>query len=54
MAAISAPPAPLPEQVHLGDFWIPQRGLLAFGDGLFEEYDPMQHQQAATRHEVAS
>jgi hypothetical protein len=25
------PPAPLPEQAHLGDFWIPQQGIFAMG-----------------------
>lgn len=25
------PPAPLGEQAHLGDFWIPQRGIFAMG-----------------------
>lgn len=28
--------APLPEQVRLGDFWIPQRGIFAFGRAFFE------------------
>jgi hypothetical protein len=28
--------APVPEQAHLGDFWIPQRGLFAFGRAFFE------------------
>lgn len=45
-------PAPLPEQIRLGDFWIPQRGVLAFGDGLFDPYDPTRHVQGATRDEV--
>jgi len=48
------PTAPLDEQLHLGDFWIPRRGLFAFGDGLFETYDPDRHHMAATRHEVAT
>lgn len=30
------PLAPVPEQAHLGDFWIPQRGLFAFGRAFFE------------------
>lgn len=33
-------PHPLPEQARLGDFWIPQRGLLAFGEAAFESLDP--------------
>lgn len=27
----AGPPAPLREQAHLGDFWIPQRGIFAMG-----------------------
>jgi hypothetical protein len=27
----AGPPAPLPEQARLGDFWIPQRGIFAMG-----------------------
>lgn len=29
--ADAGPPAPLPEQARLGDFWIPQRGIFAMG-----------------------
>jgi hypothetical protein len=32
---------PLPEQVRLGDFWIPQRGLFAFGQAFFHEAAPV-------------
>ena len=32
-------PAPLERQTRLGDFWIPQRGLLAFGDSIFNPAD---------------
>lgn len=46
-------PAPLPEQVHLGDFWIPQRGLLAFGEGIFDAFDPARHLRAPTRQDVS-
>jgi hypothetical protein len=35
--------APLPEQARLGDFFIPQRGLFAFGRGFFEPLDPTRH-----------
>lgn len=45
-------PAPLPEQTRLSDFWLPQRGLFAFGDGLFVPYNPSRHRQAATRHQT--
>jgi hypothetical protein len=36
--------APLPEQQHLGDFWLPQRGLFAFGRAFFEPFDATRHQ----------
>lgn len=29
--ADAGPPAPLPQQARLGDFWIPQRGIFAMG-----------------------
>jgi hypothetical protein len=35
--------AALPEQVHLADFWIPQRGLFAFGRAFFEPLDATRH-----------
>jgi hypothetical protein len=31
---------PLPKQVRLGDLWIPNRGILAFGEHGFEALDP--------------
>jgi hypothetical protein len=34
---------PLPVQEHLGDFWIPQRGLFVIGDAFFEPLDPGRH-----------
>lgn len=34
---------PLPAQAHLGDFWIPQRGLFVIGDAFFEPLDPGRH-----------
>lgn len=34
---------PLPEQEHLGDFWIPQRGLFVIGRAFFEPLDPTRH-----------
>jgi ABC-type transporter Mla subunit MlaD len=36
-------PGPLPEQAHLGDFWIPQRGLFVIGRAFFEPLDPARH-----------
>lgn len=32
-------PGPLDRQAHLRDFWIPQRGLLAFGESIFDPAD---------------
>ena len=29
-------PGPLAEQASLGDFWIPQRGIVAVGEAIFE------------------
>jgi len=37
------PPGPVTPQAHLGDFWIPQRGMLAFGQAYFETFDPARH-----------
>ena len=37
------PLGPLPQQPHLGDFWLPQRGLLMAGESVFERFDPMRH-----------
>jgi len=34
---------PLPTQEHLGDFWIPQRGLFVIGQAFFEPLDPSRH-----------
>lgn len=39
--------APLPEQARLGDFWIPQRGLFAFGRAFFEPFDAARHAAVA-------
>lgn len=43
------PPAPLDVQLRLGDFWIPQTGLFAFGQSYFETSDPARHQIVASR-----
>jgi hypothetical protein len=37
------PIAPLSRQARLGDFWIPNGGLFAFGGGRFEDFDPDRH-----------
>ena len=37
------PPGPLAVQAHLGDFWIPQRGLFVIGRAFFEPLDPARH-----------
>lgn len=34
---------PLPVQAKLGDFWIPQRAIFAFGRAFFEPFDPALH-----------
>jgi hypothetical protein len=36
-------PGPLAQQDHLGDFWIPQRGLFVIGRAFFEPLDPARH-----------
>jgi hypothetical protein len=40
---------PLPKQARLGDFWLPNRGILAFGETGFEALDPARHSLAPTR-----
>jgi len=42
------PVGPAPEQARLGDFWIPQRGILAIGRAFFEQYDPARHAGATS------
>jgi hypothetical protein len=37
------PPGPVQPQAHLGDFWIPQRGIVALGQAYFEPFDPARH-----------
>src|SRR5919106_2515663 len=43
----------VPEQAHLADFWLPQRGLFAIGGSLFTAYDPALHEQVPSRRELA-
>lgn len=51
-AEIFGAPAPLETQARLGDFWIPQRGILAIGQSYFDTFNPSVHlvmtSQAAT------
>ena len=37
------PAGRLKDQARLGDFWIPQQGIFAIGDSMFEPYDPTLH-----------
>lgn len=41
-------PAPLKEQAGLADFWIPQKGILAFGQAYFDPYNPQKHSADTT------
>ena len=43
------PPGPLPVQERLGDFWLPQRGMVAEGRSSFEALDPQRHSTATSR-----
>jgi len=44
----AGPIGPLPQQEHLGDFWLPQRGIFfADGFGHFESFDPARHHSPA-------
>ncbi len=40
---------PLPERVALGDFVIPQRGVLAVGHVFFESFDETRHLSVTSR-----
>jgi hypothetical protein len=42
-------PGPLEAQAWLGDFAIPQRGILAFGFAFFEPFDAARHLAIAGR-----
>lgn len=42
-------PAPLHTQAKLGDFWIPQRGILAIGETFFETFDASCHSAAVSK-----
>lgn len=43
------PPGPVQPQAHLGDFWIPQRGILAIGQASFDSFDPALHSSHISR-----
>jgi hypothetical protein len=43
------PPGPLQPQARLGDFWIPQRGILAIGQAYFDAFDPARHSSSTCR-----
>lgn len=42
-------PAPLKEQANLADFWIPQKGILAFGQAYFDVFDAQKHSADTTK-----
>jgi hypothetical protein len=42
------PLGPVHPQARLGDFWIPQRGLFAIGQALFDPFDPTRHAACTT------
>jgi hypothetical protein len=43
------PPGAVTPQAHLGDFWIPQRGILAIGEAFFDSFDPARHSARTCR-----
>ena len=45
------PIGPLMEQAHLGDFWIPQRGIFVLGRAFFEPFDASRHLAVTSRAE---
>jgi len=36
-------PQRLPQQIRMGDFWLPQRGMFYAGNSEFEVLDPARH-----------
>jgi hypothetical protein len=48
------PPGPIYPQVHAGDFWIPQRGILAIGQTYFDPFDPTRHSSMTSQSSGAS
>lgn len=43
------PPGAVHPQAHLGDFWIPQRGILSIGEAHFERFHPARHSSRTFR-----
>jgi len=43
------PPGPVHPQARLGDFWIPQRGMLVMGQAYFDPFDPARHSSQTSR-----
>lgn len=43
------PPGPVHPQARLGDFWVPQRGILAIGQSYFDPFDPARHSSKTSR-----
>jgi hypothetical protein len=43
------PAGPVHPQARLGDFWIPQRGILAIGGAYFDAFDPARHSAQTCR-----
>lgn len=43
------PAGPVEPQAHLGDFWIPQRGILAIGQAYFDPFDAERHSPNVSR-----
>lgn len=44
----TADPGPVSPQAQLGDFLIPQRGVLAVGNTAFDSFDPARHSSAVS------
>ncbi len=47
------PPGSIYPQAHAGDFWIPQRGLLAIGQTYFDSFDPARHSSMTSQSQGA-
>jgi hypothetical protein len=48
------PPGPVQPQARLGDFWVPQRGILAIGQAYFDAFDPALHDSSTCQPEVGA
>jgi hypothetical protein len=44
-------PGPVTPQARLGDFWIPQRGVLAIGEAYFDAFDAAVHSAHTQKHQ---